>query len=197
MANQPKGADLATIAAMYTKRLLEKHYDKLAATDIITQLKNKGGGEKYILEFVLYVFAAMLNHQLDENTAIKKFLHEVAIDAPPEIAKRIINNSAASHSPKGVLPINSFLELGNDELMALLDWLNAMDTKNRTKTLKTLGALNNAELKKVIALDQEKREKFLDFFETSSHGEKSFSEKASDATGEALDDILGWLKAKL
>jgi len=192
---------MPTLASMYAKRILEKYYDKLSATEIFTRLKNMNDGEKHIVEFMLYILSSFLDQKMDENTAVKKFLREIGIDAPPEVAKRIMNhdNSAKKLAPEKSSLLGLFLGLGikDDELMEIADWLSGLEKSQREKALNILGSLTQEDLKRISQMNPDKKREILKLIERGFFSKKSFSEKTKESYGEILGELNTWLKTKL
>ena len=83
---------LAVIAASYAKRWMESNiYDRVVDTKIGHKLKNIDVRAIYGIEFGLNFLTSMLDQKMPEDTALKKFVKEIGMDAASELSKRLLN----------------------------------------------------------------------------------------------------------
>jgi hypothetical protein len=171
---------LATFSAGYMKRWLERNlYDRIFRTDLGEKLKSLDKKARYGIEFGLNLLTAFFDRKLSEDTALKKFVKEVAIDIGPEISRRLINSAkeqlitnAESSEDKEL--VNVLLELDDQTLIALLDWLYNVEPAERKRILEQLSQLSFDEVVRLAQLTPENRERLLDLFKAAP------SEKFSD-----------------
>jgi len=138
------GGGLAVFASLYAKRMMEGQYDRLLTTSAGKQLHALSGPTKLGIEAALNLLAALASTQESALTdkAWKKFAYEVLLDAPPEIAKRLLNGPKAEELQSSVrpdTPISSeqqaawetFRQLEPQTMESLLGWLRSADASDR------------------------------------------------------------------
>lgn len=85
---------IAIFAAGYAKRWMESNfYDRIIDTKFGQKFKNMDKKAVYGVEFGLNFLTTILDQSLNDNTAIKKFVKEVGMDAASELSKRLINGA--------------------------------------------------------------------------------------------------------
>jgi len=157
----PKKLDgLATFCAGYLKRWLEGNlYDRIFKTEFGEKLKSFDKKTRYGIEFGLNLLTTFFDQKLAEDTALKKFVKEVGIDIGPEISKRLINNTTTQKEKELV---SVLLELEDQTLIELLNWLYDIEPTERAKVLKHLSQLSVDDLVRLTQLPLENRKKLFD-----------------------------------
>jgi len=186
---------LAVFSAGYLKRWLEGNlYDRIFKTKLGEKLKSLDKKAVYGIEFGLNSLTAFFDQKLAEDTALKRFVREIGIDAGPEISKRLINNtkehliSNAKFSEDKEL-VNVLLELEDKTLINLLNWLYDIEATERTDALKQLSQLSFDEITKLAQLTPKNRKRLFDLFKPPP------SEKVSDKVTSKLKSFNeGWEK---
>lgn len=90
---------LAVFASGYGKRMMEAQYDRLMRSSVGVGALALPAQTRYGLEAALYALMAFTDARAQTNTALGRFFKEVALDPPPEIAKRLVNG--ARHDLEG------------------------------------------------------------------------------------------------
>jgi len=198
---------LATFSAGFMKRWLERNlYDRIFKTELGERLRSIDKKARYGIEVGLNLLTAFFEQKLSEDTALKKFVKEVGIDVGPEISKRLINNAkeklisnAESSDDKELA--NVLLDLDDQTLIALLDWLYNVEPAERTKILKQLSQLSFDELVRLAQLTPENRKRLLDLFKKPPS--ERFPEKVhrklkefDEKWGKGLERCEKWLEEK-
>lgn len=84
--------NFAVIAASYAKRWMESCvYDRLFKTKYGEKIKRLDKKAAYGIEFGLNFLTSVLDQKISEDTALKKFIKEVGMDAASELSKRLLN----------------------------------------------------------------------------------------------------------
>lgn len=84
--------NFAVIAASYAKRWMESGvYDRLFKTKYGEKIKRLDKRAAYGIEFGLNFLTSVLDQKISEDTALKKFIKEVCMDAASELSKRLLN----------------------------------------------------------------------------------------------------------
>jgi len=159
---------LAVFSASYMKRWLEGHfYDRIFDTQIGKKLKTLDKRAKYGIEFGLNLLTAFFDQKLSDNTTLKRFVKEVGLDAGPEVSKRLINNAKEqlrnnANSPEERELVNVLLQLDDQTLIGLLNWLYEIDVTQREKVLKQISNLSLDEVVKLAQLTPENIERLFE-----------------------------------
>lgn len=183
MADQKILNGLAVFSAGYMKRWLEGNiYDKAFKTELGVKLKSLDEKARYGIEFGLNLLTAFFEQKLAEDAALKKFVKEVGIDIGPEISKRLINNTKEqliinAKSPEERELVSVLLELEDQALIGLLNWLYDMEATERTEILKQLSRLSFDEVVRLAQLTPEDRKRLFDLFKSPSS--EKFLDKAT------------------
>jgi len=83
---------IAGVAASYSRRELDRNfYDRLLNTSAGRTLMNMDENGKRQLEFIAYCTSAYATTHKPDTGAFRQFINGVAADAPPEIARRVLN----------------------------------------------------------------------------------------------------------
>ena len=94
MLNKKTLNGIAVFAAGYVKRWMESGvYDRLFKTKYGEKIKRLDKKAAYGIEFGLNFLTSVLDQKISEDTALKKFIKEVGMDAASEISKRLINGN--------------------------------------------------------------------------------------------------------
>lgn len=102
MINQKLFNSLAILAAGYAKRWMEGNvYDKVFETKFGEKFKNLGKKSAYGIEFGLNFLTSVLDQKFHDDTALKKFIKEIGMDAASELSKRLINGTKEASSDSG------------------------------------------------------------------------------------------------
>lgn len=180
MVSQKISNGLAVFFAGYMKRWLESNlYDRIFNTELGKKLKSFDAKTRYGIEFVLNLLTAFFDQKLAEDTTLKKFVKEVGLDSGSEISKRLINSTKEQlvknvKSPEDKELVSVLLELEDQTLIDLLNWLYDIEPTERTKVLKQLSRLSFDEVMRLSQLTPEDRRRLFDIFQPAP------SEKLSD-----------------
>lgn len=94
MLNKKMLNGIAIFAAGYAKRWMEGNfYDRVIDTKIGRRFKKMDKKAVFGIEFGLNFLTTILDQKLNDNTALKKFIKEIGMDAASEISKRLINGA--------------------------------------------------------------------------------------------------------
>lgn len=94
MLNKKMLNGIAILAAGYAKRWMESNvYDRVVDTKIGQKLKNMDKKAIFGIEFGLNFLTTILDQNFNDDTAVKKFIKEVGMDAASELSKRLINGA--------------------------------------------------------------------------------------------------------
>lgn len=172
---------LPTFLANYTKRFLEKGYDRAFQTGLGQKLAGLSPGKKYGIEFALYTLAAFFDSRLAGNTKLRKFAKEVGIDAAPEIAKRMINGAReeiplSASTPEEKELAQLLLGLEDKELKEIISWLYEKDISEKMAILARLATLSTTETVRLLNLSAEEREKFFSVLKPQPQSEPTFGD---------------------
>jgi hypothetical protein len=171
---------LAVFASGYAKRWMESNYDRLMRTAVGEKLSSLGPIQKHAIEAGLYALMAFADQKLKADTPLKKFLTEVVKDAPPEIAKRLINGAKgelkadAEHlqSLEEKLAVQTLLELDVQTLTSLLEWLANSDSQERHEIAARLQNFSREEIEKLAKLSPLHRSTLMDLARRGSGAAK-------------------------
>ncbi|MBT9171613.1 MAG: hypothetical protein DDT18_02001 [Actinobacteria bacterium] len=197
----PKKLDgLTTFSAGYLKRWLEGNlYDRIFKTELGEKLKSLDKKARYGIEFGLNLLTAFFDQKLADDTALKKFVKEVGIDVGPEISKRLINNTkeqlinnATTQEEKEL--VNVLLELEDQTLIDLLNWLYDIEATERASVLKQLSRLSLDEVMRFAKLPNEERKKLLDLFKPPPY--EKLMDKATSELKSFNEQWEKWLEEK-
>lgn len=200
MANQKILNGLAVFSAGYMKRWLERNlYDRIFNTELGNKLKSFDTKTRYGIEFVLNLLTAFFDQKLAEDTALKKFVKEVGIDSGPEISKRLINNTKEqmiknAKSPEDKELVSVLLELEDQTLIDLLNWLYGIESTERTKVLKQLSRLSFDEVLRLAQLSPEDRKRLFDLFRPPPS--ERLSDKVASELKSCNERLEKWLEEK-
>ena len=99
MLNNKTLNSLAVFAAGYAKRWMEGGvYDRLFKTKYGEKIKRLDKKAAYGIEFGLNFLTSILDQKMLEDTALKKFIKEIGMDAASELSKRLINGAKKDSS---------------------------------------------------------------------------------------------------
>jgi hypothetical protein len=73
-------------------------YDRVIDTKIGQKFKNLDKKAVYGIEIGLNFLTTVLDQNFNDNTAVKKFIKEVGLDAASELSKRLINGAKKDSS---------------------------------------------------------------------------------------------------
>lgn len=173
MTNQDIMNSLAVFSSLYTKRFLEGNfYDKILDTQLGKKIKSLDKKGKYAIEFGLNLLTVFFDQKLAGDTALKRFVKEVGIDASPEISARLISSAEDSNSPEQKDLVKMLLQLDEKALVELLNGLYDMNQKERTKILKHISTLSFDELGKLARVTSANIEKIIGLIEPQIEDKK-------------------------
>jgi hypothetical protein len=182
MANKIISNAIAIIFSNYSKRGLEKKYDKAFKSDLGKKLKELDKETRYVIEFVLYVLAAIADRYMSEASPIKKFFKEVLEDVAPELGKRLINGDGDCANIAGNFPgiqemFDYLLKMDEEELLKIISSFRSAQGKEKSEILKKFFAKATENLKKTpekekADISEEKQNNF-------SEKKKSFLDKVN------------------
>lgn len=153
---------LAIFSANYLKRWLEGNlYDRLFRTGLGQKLKGLDAKAHYGIEFGLNLLTVFFDRTLAGDTALKRFVKEVGLDAAPEISKRLINHATNSQEQELV---HALLAMEHEQLVQLLRSFYEVEPGLRQKMLKQIEKLSMDELLKLALMPSNEREKLMGLF---------------------------------
>ena len=166
---------LPSVGAMYTKRLLEKHYDALAETTIGQKIRQLSPWTKGALELLTYVVSALAELKLKDGTPLARYLKDVGVDFAPEMSKRMINGAKAREvlttlpiSPGQRPLIETLLGIEDDgQLSDLIAWIFGQGEERWSAVkniLSKLSKLPGENLGRFNQLDSDTKEKIVAIF---------------------------------
>ena len=188
----------AVFSSAYMKRWLEGHfYDRIFETQFGGKLKTLDKKAKYGIEFGLNLLTAFFDQKLSDDTTLKRFVKEVGLDVGPEVSKRLINNakehlSKSANSPEERELVNVLLQLEDQTLIGLLNWLYEIELTQREKVLKQMSSLSLDEVVKLAQLTPENIERLFELINPTSQSKEKralISPKATQKIGEAAEKI--------
>lgn len=161
---------LAVFFLGYIKRVLEGEYDKLFETELGKKIKHLDDRVRYGVEAFLNFLTVIFDQKFKDDSAVKRLLKAVVIDAFPELSKRIINgvktnlnqNPSVTKSEKELMV--ALLTIEENDLSAILCWLIKTNAEERSEALKFLSHLSNEELKRFATVSPENREHIKQIF---------------------------------
>lgn len=158
-------ADMTTVFFTgYVKRWMESNYDRLLTTAPGLAVGALDKRARYALEAGLYGLLVLMDRKLPASSPVERLIKEVALDAPSEIAKRLINGAAAAAQPgaeKAATSLQRLLLLDEIAVSSLLTWFATLDETVRQSALKLFQRLDPGELLAFAALTPEVRNQFL------------------------------------
>jgi len=173
MVNQKILNALAVFSSAYAKRWLEGHfYDKIFETQLGERLKTLDKKAKYGVEFGLNLLTVLFDQKLAEDAVLKRFVKEVGMDAGPEISKRLINAGEHAQSPEEKEIVKMLLQLDEQTLVELLNWLYDMKPNERVKVLKHISRLSFDELVRIAGLPTNDMGRIFDLTEPQAKVKK-------------------------
>lgn len=186
---------LAIFSANYLKRWLEGNlYDRLFRTGLGQKLQSLDGKARYGIEFGLNLLTVFFDQVLAGDTAMKRFVKEIGLDAAPEISKRLINHAT---NPEEQELVHALLAMDQERLVQLLSWLYEIDPERRKKMLKEIGKLSADELVKLAQMPLEEREKLMELSASEQKPWLSHEEvQAIDQATERLKALRARLREK-
>lgn len=171
LANPKLHKAATTVAVEYAKRMLEGQYTRLAETAIGQQAKALSRPKKLAIEAALNALAGYLSTKEEKyaGTPLKSFFWDLAMDAPSEISKRLLNGDhpeAAAAKPAGVIDVEvikaeeatvleGLLKMPPEDLTAFLAWLQTATPEERHGMAEAMAGLSEAEQAKFAKLSPE------------------------------------------
>jgi hypothetical protein len=163
---------LSVFASGYVKRWMEDNYDHLMMTAPGRRLMDLDQKTRYGIEAVLYAVMAVGEHKLPENSPLQWLFKEVLVDAPPEIAKRLVNGFREDYvrNPHKSIPsqsrsFGSILEdLEADQLNSLLAWCATLTLDEGGHFRDMMPRLSKEQLVAFVRLGDAERKAFLTIF---------------------------------
>jgi len=151
----------AVFASSYVKRWLEQHYDTLMRTAPARKLIEASAPTRYGIEASMCALLAYVDQHWSTQTPMRTLLRDVAIDAPAELSKRIVNGfraevvaAAAKEKSEQTKSVErALLQLDDATLGPLLAWLARTTAEERAKIRSLLAALSDDELRKAAGLE--------------------------------------------
>ena len=151
---------LAIFASGYVKRWMEGNYDALMRTAAARRLMECGKPNRYGIEAALNALFAYADQNWSHDTPLRRLLREVALDAPSEISKRLVNgfrdevlSGVRENPPEHTKSFEqALLQLDDATLGALLSWLARTTPTDRARLRSLVGTLSDEELGKLARL---------------------------------------------
>jgi hypothetical protein len=197
MVSQKTLDGLAVFSSAYVKRWFEGHlYDRVFQTGLAEKLGALNKDAKYAIEFGLNLLTVFFDQRLSEDTALKRFFKEIYIDAAPELSKRLINGkeklSKHARSPQEKELVSTLLQLEDETLVNLINWLYDIDADKRAEMLNQMRRMPLDEVVRLAKLKPESMGRLLEVLEprTKAKGKRALlSSEAADAIDGATAKI--------
>ena len=163
--DREKALDAATlILTGYAKRWMESNYDHLMATATGQAAQSLDKRIRYAIEAGLYGLLVVMDRELPNSSPVERLVRAVALDAPSEVAKRLVNG--AMHSARmadGVQQqsVRNLLTLDHPEIASFLSWFGTLEPRERGPILHFIRDLKPGELSSFVALEPAAREQLL------------------------------------
>jgi uncharacterized protein YjeT (DUF2065 family) len=158
---------LAMVASLYTKRFAEDAYDRVFQGALGQKLVSLNKEIRLGLEASFYLLTAYFDRVFQEDTPLRKYVKEVALDTAPEVAKRMMNGkvrpelvglASEARSKEERVMIHSLLKLPDDQLANLLRWVANATEEDRSRLVRALADLPDEQLKRFLGLSPEEKE---------------------------------------
>lgn len=156
---------VATFLTGYAKRLMEGAYDRLLVGSVGEHISRLEPGVMYGMEAALYALMAGMGKWMPEAGPLQRAIKSVAMDAPPEVAKRLINGIAPAtprvcggESGHGK---NELLDMPAEEVTDFLAWYAGLAEASQNLLLKVMDGFQPGELAAFVRLPAGARESFL------------------------------------
>jgi len=161
---------LAVSLSNLAKRMMESQYDRLTETEIGQKLRGLDKKYLYGIEAGLDALGAVIEQIIPEDNSVVMFFKQILEDAPPEIAKRLVNGvkdglqlkAQNAKTKEEKMAIMSLLKLDDESLKEILCWFGSMDPSERTHAAGVVCNLASSELKRMAALSPEERKLLVD-----------------------------------
>lgn len=177
LANPKLHKATTTFAAGYAKRMMEGQYTRFMQTSLGQKGQALSRPNKLAIEAALNGLAAYLSTKESKfaDTPLKSFLWEVAMDAPSEISKRLLNGAdakekGAKHSnvidveavrAEEATVIEGLLKMPVEDLATFLAWLQSATPEERHWMAETMAGLSEEEQAKLAKLTPEQAKLLL------------------------------------
>jgi hypothetical protein len=160
---------LSVFSSGYVKRWMENNYDRLMMTAPGRRLMDLDQKTRYAIEAVLYAVMVAGEQALPDGSAVQWLIKEVLLDAPPEVAKRLVNGfrddyvHQSAHAPSSVVrnTDNLLLQLSPDQLKSILTWCATLPPEEMARYREVLLAMSKEQLAVLASLGDSERRGFL------------------------------------
>jgi hypothetical protein len=177
---------LALFAANYAKRWLEGHlYDRIFETEIGRRVQSMDARFRYGAELGLNLLSVLFDRAMKDDTAFKRLIKEIGLDAAPELSKRIINHA---RTPEERATAEAFDAMTPGSRLSLLRWLVETPPEKRGEAMKVLRSLSAEEIVELSEMPAEQRRQIIEILTPPD------KEKEPDPIVEALDDVAAALR---
>ncbi len=177
LANPKLHKAAVTFASGYARRMMEPQYTRLMETSIGQKALSLSRPKKLAIEAALNGLAAYISTKEPQltNTPLKAFLWEVAMDAPSEISRRLLNGdyakgNTAKHprvidvegsEEETATVMEGLLKMPPDDLAAFLTWLQSATPEERHAMAAAMAGLSEEEQAKITKLSPEQAKLLL------------------------------------
>jgi len=170
--DREKALDAATVfLGGYAKRWMESNYDRLMATETGRAAQSLDKRIRYVLEAGLYGLLVVMDRQLPDSSPVERLVKEIALDAPSEISKRLINGAvhavAAARDQGQDSHLRNLLGLDEPAITEFLTYFGTLDSRERESVLHLIRDLEPGELSSFLALAPPVRNQFLGALRTA------------------------------
>ncbi len=129
----------ATFLSGYGRRWMESHYDRLMLSPAGQKLRDLDRRQTYVLEVGLYALMAYVEDRWTPGSPFLLAAKKVAMDAPPEVAKRLLNgiretaraDIGKEQSEERRAAIANLLALEDEDLLSLVAWVASSSPEDR------------------------------------------------------------------
>lgn len=150
---------LELIAANYVKRWLEGNaYEPLARTEAFRRARSSSKVIRFGAEAALNLLAVLFDRKFAADSALRRIVKEVGLDAAPEISKRLVNGTS---TPPEREVVNALLEMDPEQSRALLGWLYETSPAERARLFNMLASLEPEAFARLAQMSAADREKYL------------------------------------
>jgi hypothetical protein len=203
--NWKKG--LSAIAAGYTRKKLDRVYNKIKDTELFKTYQRQSKFVKGPVEFASYLASMGVDLKLDDATPFRKFLKEVLIDLPSEMNARAEDGEKAKEKlAKGIsksdLPswqkdvlISIIKKLKTEEVSSFLEAFITRSKKDQVDAYKYLQSLTEEDLQDFAEMGPDVKD--LIFKVRKNLVKDKFGERISSAAGSMKKDLNQWLGERL
>lgn len=198
---------LASFSTGYVKRWMEGRYDQIMQTNPAQRLMQMNAPARYGIEAALYALMAFVDQRWQADSPLQKAVKSVVTDAPPELAKRLVNGfreglvhgGRAASGPQEAAVRETLLSLDDAQLATMLKWYAETKQEDRGRLRRTFGGLSAEQMKRLTNLTEEQRNVLVELESPSTPAPKARPAQVQVDLDEAhrrLDEELRRIREK-